>query len=563
MIRTLPKPCRHASAVLLALAVAGCQSPAAAPAAAPAVTTAVTPDTAPWVADLGDGRYRNPVLHADYSDPDAIRVGDTYYMTSSSFNAVPGLPLLTSPDMVNWTLVGHALPRLLPLERYASTRHGEGVWAPSLRHHDGKFWIFYPDPDVGIFVTTATSFSGPWSQPRLVLAGKGIIDPTPLWDDDGKAYLLHAWARSRAGFNNVLTLRRMAPDASALLDDKGQIVIDGNKLPNYRTLEGPKFYKHDGYYYVFAPAGGVEEGWQSVFRARSIGGPYEARIVMDQGETAINGPHQGAWVRAQDGKDWFLHFQDRKAYGRVVHLNPMRWADGWPVIGEDNARTAASGAGQPVLTHAKPVAGGRFAAPPSSDEFDAPQLGLQWQWNANPDPRWASLSARRGMLRLHTQPAPAFADYVRGAPSLLTQKLPAPSFVVDTHVRFNDAREGERAGLIVNAMQYGWIGLRQTGGVMQLVSGACTPARERCREATTVLLSPAPAALHLRMTMAEGARARFWYSLDNVNFVAAGQPLEISKGRWVGAQVGLFSIGKQPATTTSSLDVDYFRVTAK
>jgi len=555
MIRMLPKPCRRASAVLLALAVAGCQSPA--------VTTAVTPATAPWVADLGDGRYRNPVLHADYSDPDAIRVGDTYYMTSSSFNAVPGLPLLTSPDMVNWTLVGHALPRLLPLERYASARHGDGVWAPSLRHHDGKFWIFYPDPDVGIFVTTATSLSGPWSQPRLLLAGKGIIDPTPLWDDDGKAYLLHAWARSRAGFNNVLTLRRMAPDASGLLDDKGQIVIDGNKLPNYRTLEGPKFYKHDGYYYVFAPAGGVEEGWQSVFRARSIGGPYEARIVMDQGDTAINGPHQGAWVRAQDGKDWFLHFQDRKAYGRVVHLNPMRWADGWPVIGEDNARTAASGAGQPVLTHAKPVAAGRFAAPPSSDEFNAPQLGLQWQWNANPDPRWASLSARRGMLRLHTQPAPAFAGHVRGAPSLLTQKLPAPSFVVDTRITFNNAQDGERAGLIVNAMQYGWIGLRNTGGVTQLVSSACTPASARCREATTVLLSPAPATLYLRMQMSEGAIARFWYSLDSVSFVAAGQPLEISKGRWVGAQMGLFSIGEQPGASASSLDVDYFRVRAE
>jgi len=550
MNNTRWNPYRLAGAVLpplaLALALAGCQLPAS--------------SSAPWVADLGDGRYQNPVLHADYSDPDAIRVDDTYYMTASSFNAVPGLPLLTSTDMVNWTLVGHALPRLVPQERYAVARHGEGVWAPSLRHHDGKFWIFYPDPDVGIFVTTATSFSGPWSEPRLLLPGKGIIDPTPLWDTDGKAYLLHAWAKSRAGFNNVLTLRSMAPDASRLLDARGENIIDGNRLLNYRTLEGPKFYKENGYYYVFAPAGGVEEGWQSVLRARSIKGPYEARIVMDQGNTAINGPHQGAWVRARDGKDWFLHFQDRKAYGRVVHLNPMRWQDDWPIIGEDGPRP---GTGQPVLTHAKPVAGAPLAAPPTSDEFDGPRLGLQWQWNANPDPRWASLTERPGMLRLRTQSAPAFADYVRGAPSLLAQKLPAPGFVVTTHVTLVDALEGDRAGLIVNAMQYGWIGLRKSAGTTELVVTSCTPARQRCTESTTVVLPSAPSSLYLRMHMAEGALAHFSYSLDNVRFMAVGAPLAISKGRWVGAQVGLFSISDKPGAASSSLDVDYFRVTAR
>jgi beta-xylosidase len=516
---------------------------------------------APWVADLGDGRYQNPVLHADYSDPDAIRVGDRYYMTSSSFNAVPGLPLLTSLDMVNWELVGHALPRLVPAERYATTRHGGGVWAPSLRHHDGKFWIFYPDPDVGIFVTTATNFTGPWSEPHLLLPGKGIIDPTPLWDDDGKAYLMHAWAKSRAGINNMLTLRSMAPDASRLLDTQGKVVIDGNKLPNYRTLEGPKFYKANGYYYVFAPAGGVEEGWQSVFRSRSIGGPYEVRIVMDQGNTPINGPHQGAWVRAQDGRDWFLHFQDRKAYGRVVHLNPMRWVDGWPVIGEDGPR---AGTGQPVLTHAKPVAGSAVKVPPSSDEFNGPALGLQWQWNANQDPRWASLTERPGVLRLHTQVAPAAAaGYVRAAPSLLAQKPPAPVFAVNTHVALNNAVDGDRAGLIVNAMQYAWLGLRKTAGATELVYTSCTPAKERCTEKTSVVLPSAPSSLYLRMNMAEGALASFSYSLDNVTFVAAGQPLEISKGRWVGAQIGLFSVGDKSGTPASSLDVDYFRVTAK
>jgi beta-xylosidase len=540
---------RFAAAVLLPLALAACQSTPSRP-QAPGMDE-------PWVADLGDGRYKNPVLHADYSDPDAIRVGDTYYMTSSSFNSAPGLPLLESKDMVNWELVGHALPNLVPLDRFATARHGDGVWAPCLRYHDGKFWIFYPDPDLGIFVTTAERFGGPWTAPQLLLPGKGIIDPTPLWDDDGKAYLLHGWAKSRSGINNLLTLRSMAPDASRLLDTQGQTVIDGNKIPGYRTLEGPKFYKHDGWYYVFAPAGGVEEGWQAVFRSRRIDGPYEVRTVMDQGGSPINGPHQGAWVRAQDGRDWFLHFQDKNAYGRVVHLQPMRWVDGWPLIGEDGPK---AGIGQPVLTYAKPVAGFPVKVPPTSDEFNGPRLGLQWQWNANSDARWYSLAERPGMLRLHTQAAPEANGYVRAAPSILAQKLPAPQFVVNTRIELNDAVDGDRAGLILNAMQYAWLGLRKGADGTQLVYTTCTPAKVTCKESGTVVLANAPSTLYLRMSMAEGAVASFAYSLDNASFVPVGQPFTASKGRWVGAQVGLFSVGDKAGK--SSLDVDYFRVTA-
>jgi beta-xylosidase len=541
---------RIAGAALLPLALAACQS---------VPTSQPTGHGEPWVADLGDGRYKNPVLHADYSDPDAIRVGDTYYMTSSSFNSAPGLPLLSSKDMVNWELVGHALPNLVPAERFATVRPGEGVWAPCLRYHDGKFWIFYPDPDLGIFVTTAENFTGPWSTPHLLLPGRGIIDPTPLWDDDGKAYLLHGWAKSRAGINNLLTLRGMAPDASHLLDTQGPTIIDGNKLPGYRTLEGPKFYKANGYYYVFAPAGGVEEGWQAVFRSRSINGPYEVRTVMEQGKSPINGPHQGAWVRAQDGSDWFLHFQDKNAYGRVVHLQPMRWVDDWPVIGEEGPN---AGTGQPVLTYKKPVAGGPVTVPPTSDEFNGTRLGLQWQWNANSDARWYSLAERPGFLRLHTQVAPEAAGYVRAGPSVLAQKLPAPTFVVNTRVELRDAAEGDRAGLILNAMQYAWLGLRKTAGATELVYTTCTPAKERCKEASSVVLPSAPSTLYLRMNMGEGAVARFAYSTDNVKFTPVGEPFTVSKGRWVGAQVGLFSVGAKASTTPSNLDVDYFRVTA-
>jgi beta-xylosidase len=527
--------------------------------AALAVPASAAPQQA-WSADLGDGRFQNPVLHADYSDPDVIRVGGSYYMTASSFNSVPGLPLLSSKDMVNWTLVGHALPRLAPDAHFSQPRYGEGVWAPCLRYHDGKFWIFYPDPDFGVYVTTAENFAGPWSEPHLLLPGKGIIDPTPLWDEDGKAWLLHAWAKSRAGFNNVLTLRAMAPDGKRLLDEQGTVVIDGNRLPGYRTLEGPKFYKQDGWYYVFAPAGGVEEGWQSVFRARRIEGPYEVRVVLEQGATPVNGPHQGAWVRAQDGSDWFFHFQDKQAYGRVVHLQPMQWKDGWPVMGQPGARPET---GNPVAQRRKPVAGQPPAVPASSDEFDSASLGYQWQWNANPQPEQYSLSARPGWLRLHTQAAPA--GPVRSASGILTQKLPAPAFTVDTKVELKPGGKDGRAGLILNALSSAWLGFRQQAGSRQLVFATCTALAVKpataplpaCTEQQSLVLDDAPALIYLRLQVRASGEADFYYSKDGQDYVTAGTPVTLSRGRWVGAQMGLFSVGVQQG---GYFDVDYFRV---
>ncbi|SDF66099.1 MULTISPECIES: glycoside hydrolase 43 family protein [unclassified Duganella] len=530
----------------LALAVLLCQSAHA----------QTPPADAPWVADLGDGRYRNPVLHADYSDPDAIRVGDKFYMTSSSFSNAPGLPLLESPDLVNWTLVGHALSELLPRDVFAKPQYGKGVWAPALRHHNGRFYIFYPDPDFGIYVTEAQNFSGPWSAPRLLLGGRGLIDPAPLWDDDGQAYLMHAWAFSRAGKNNVVTMRRMDAGATRILDGKGQDIINGADYPGYHTVEGPKVYKANGYYYVFAPAGGVEQGWQAVFRSRSLTGPYEVRNVLAQGDTPVNGPHQGAWVDAPDGRHWFLHFQDKGPYGRVVHLQPMQWKDGWPLIGQPGRQP---GTGEPVITYTKPVQGKPLAAPPTIDDFSTPQLGLQWQWGANPQPSWYSLSAKPGALRLYTQPLADADDFVRASPAILTQKAPASRFLATTRVRLEQAKDGDRAGLIINAMQYAWVGLRRNGTVNELVWTVCGPFGPRCKEQSTVILSPAPTELTLRAHMNEGAFVNFAYSVDGKTFKPVGSPFPVTRGTWVGAQVGLFSAGRQPG---SWLDVEQFELTA-
>lgn len=520
--------------------------------AAPAGGTA-----SPWQADLGNGQYRNPVLHADYSDPDVIRVRGLFYMTSSSFSNAPGLPLLQSSDMVNWELVGHALPALPPHDVYAKPQPGKGVWAPALRHHGGKFWIFWPDPDAGVYVMTAEKFAGPWSRPHLLLAGKGIIDPAPFWDDDGKAWLVHGWARSRSGINNIVTLRSMAPDGSRLLDGKGRDIINGDRLPGYFTVEGPKLYKKNGYYYVFAPAGGVETGWQAVFRSRCIEGPYEDRIVMAQGMTAVNGPHQGAWVGGVDGRDWFYHFQDKAAYGRVVHLQPMAWKDGWPVIGAD---PDGDGVGEPVPRHAKPAGTDRGVLnPATTDEFNGKALGPQWQWNANSSVDWASLAARPGQLRLFAQQA-AEGGSLRDVPSVLTQKFPAPSFAADTAVSLSGA-EGQRAGLVVLGIRYAWLGVRRQGNATQLVYATCEKPAEKCVEQADIIATVGTRPVFLRVRVGDGAMAQFAYSTDNARFTPVGQPFRASVGRWVGAQVGLFSTASAAASRKIYADFDYFRIT--
>jgi len=510
----------------------------------------------PWISARDDGTYQNPVLFADYSDPDVVRVGEDYWLTASSFNHVPGLPILHSRDLVNWTLVGHALGRLVPPEYYATPRHGGGVWAPAIRHHGGKFWIYYPDPDFGIYVVTADDPRGRWSEPVLVCGGKGLIDPCPFWDADGRAYLIHAWARSRAGISNRLTLRELSPDGQRTVGD-GAVIIDGDQLPGWRTIEGPKLYRRGGYYYVFAPAGGVTEGYQAVFRSRNIHGPYEARVVLEQGSTPINGPHQGAWVDTPAGEHWFLHFQDRGAYGRVVHLQPMRWRDDWPLIGED---PDGDGKGQPVLVHRRPaVAAQPPAAPPGSDDFKSASLGLQWQWPANPQEAWASLSFALGILRLAAVPAPS-GPSLWLAPNLLLQKFAGPAFAATTRLTLAPAAEGDQAGLIVFGNSYAWIGLRQTGKGLRLVLAKCENASDGAAEVETAGLDLGRATVHLRVSVDAQARCRFAYSLDGLVFEAFGGEFQARPGRWVGAKVGLFATCRKDAAPTGHAEFGEFRM---
>lgn len=287
-----------------------------------------------WSPDLGNGKYINPIIDADYSDPDVVRVGDDYYMTASSFSDIPGLPVLHSKDLVNWTIIGHAIAEMPDYAKFKTPNHGNAVWAPSIRYHNGEFFIYYGDPDLGIFMTKTKNPAGPWEPLTLVHKAKGIIDCCPFWDEDGKAYLPHGYAGSRAGVKSIIGMIEMTPDGKSTIG-QDRIIYDGH-LDN-ETIEGAKMYKRGDWYYIFSPAGGVPTGWQEVLRSKNPWGPYETRNVLEQGDTDINGPHQGAWIDTPDGKeDWFIHFQDKGPYGRVVNLEPMKWLEnGWPVIGVD------------------------------------------------------------------------------------------------------------------------------------------------------------------------------------------------------------------------------------
>ena len=465
-----------------------------------------------------------------------IRVGEDFYLVSSSFNHVPGLPVLHSRDLLHWELIGHALPRL-PAPLYDRVQHGRGVWAPSIRHHTGEFRIYYCDPDLGLFLVKSKDPAGPWSPPLLVREAKGWIDPCPFWDDDGRAWLVHAWAKSRAGFNSILTLHEMSPDGIRILDE-GVTVFDGHA--HHPTIEGPKLYKREGWYYIFAPAGGVKPGWQTVLRSRSIQGPYEDRIVLAQGGTPVNGPHQGGWIETPAGDSWFIHFQDRGAYGRILHLQPMRWQEGWPVAGND---PDGDGTGEPVLVHPAPALPPFAAVIPASDEFSGSALGLQWQWQANSDSAWYSLSEAPGQLRLYAVQAPDTTGSLWLQPNLLAQKFPADSFTATAVMKGFSLQPGARAGLVIFGTDYACLtlGAHQEGSLLRLsICRAADSGGEERVEEEAVLPSTS---VSLRVQVSSGGRCAFSYSMDDHRFIPIGGLFTAAAGKWVGAKVGLFAAG--------------------
>ena len=509
--------------------------------------------------------YTNPVLYMDISDPDAIAVDGTYWMTASSFNCRPGLLIYSSTDLVNWRVVNSALPNGLEYqydttdscpfpdgystEAHRSTQHGNGVWAPSIRFHDGIWWIFWGDPDYGIYQVHTKDPLGEWSKPHCVIRAKGMIDPCPLWDDDGRVWLVHAWAKSRCGFKSIISLCELNSDCTACISSQTTI-FDGNANGN-ETVEGPKFYKRNGKYIILAPAGGVKTGWQLMLLADSPSGPYEWRTVMHQDVTARGpmlqsvpdngspggivtfGPHQGAWIDDPSGASWFLHFEDRYAYGRVLHLQPMEWLDdGFCIIGED---CDSDGIGEPVLRHRVPSRRKGADGPRASDPGDIHQYqGIPVSGEKRPERLWDDPNLQLCMLE---------------GPSM---RYDLPSELVSRVL------DGNTVGLLVLGDDYSSIEISRDSLGVFLRRRSCSSAFKGGTEYlhdTLRIPHSDLSSLQLRICVDEVknhpekiydrrdtyiALCRFEYSLGTSPGLALGPEFIAAPGRWIGARVGAY-----------------------
>ena len=464
-------------------------------------------------------RYTNPILYGDYSDPDVIRVGEDFYMISSSFTYLPGIPVLHSRDLAHWELIGYAADRL-PFARYDAPAHKRGTWAPSLRWHNGLFYVYVCLPDEGLFAFTAQDPAGPWTC-HWVKDVIGWIDPCPLFDEDGSVWLVHALAASRIGINNQLYVHQLSADGLQVLD-KGYLVYDGARHGDV-TVEGPKFYRREGTCWILCPAGGVIPGYQLALRADQVKGPYERKVVLAQGDSPVNGPHQGGWIDDGKGRDWFIHFQDVGVYGRVPHLQPVDWSSGWPMMGDQGTPVPGGDTGLPEFK----------AQIPTSDDF-AGGIGLQWQWQANPNPAW--MTALKPGLRLHAAPA----DSLFHAGQFLSQLMQRRNFDLDVRLTLA-GQPGDQAGLAMMGYTYYYAAL--TDGRVRLVRGEAT--EHGLRERETVTETELCAAhwdqneILLRMRVREG-NVSFFYGKTESNLQPLGAAYPMTCGGWTGARPGIF-----------------------
>jgi beta-xylosidase len=496
----------------------------------------------PASAQAPDRRATNPILWADVPDPSVIRVDSVYYMTSTTMHMSPGVPIMKSTNLVDWTMVGYAydaLPNVDALAmRNGQNAYGRGTWASSIRYHDGMFYVVtfsYTTGETYVFTTTDIA-SVPWHRVSL---GAVYHDPSLFFDDDGRVYLVY-------GVGDIRIIELTADGRSikaggenrVLVRNVGSIAGTAFNVPG----EGSHIHKVNGRYYLFLivwPRGGMRT--ELVYRADHLEGPWEGRVAL-----ADEGIAQGGIVDTPEG-DWYaLLFGDRGAVGRIPYLVPVIWAAGWPVFGVD---------GQAPETLDIPTEGRGVDGIVASDEFEGNQLGLAWQWNHNPAHTLWSLESRPGYLRLTTGRIDAG---MLSARNTLTQRTFGPTSAASTALDVSGMKDGDVAGLALLAEYYGFVGVKKQNGVTFVVMESATGDEvERVPFDRPVVHLRAEADFRNQVD-----RAAFSYSLDGSDWRPIGDALEMryTLVHFMGYRFGLFN----HATTTPGgwADFDYLRLAA-
>lgn len=495
----------------------------------------------------------NPLIQADVPDIAVIRVGARYYMSSTTMHMSPGLPLMKSADLVNWELVGYAYDTLVdnPALRLETERaaYGQGSWASSLRYHEGTYYVstFSATSGKTHLYTSADFERGPWKETSFAPA---LHDHSLFFDDDGRVYMLYGGGR--------LALVELLPDLSGPKPGGvNQTVVEnvnavfGDDQDGLKG-EGSQLFKIQGRYYLFNIASPKSRWSRTVIihRADRITGPYEGRIALED-----RGIAQGGLIDTPEG-EWYAYlFKDNGAVGRVPYLLPVRWEDGWPVIGKDGKApmTLDIPAGPQGLSGVGDLV--------ASDEFDRapgdPALPLAWQWNHNPDNTHWSLVARPGHLRLVTGRVDA---HLLTARNTLTQRTFGPRSVATTRVDASALRDGDVAGIVALQRRYGYVAVKQVGGEKSIVM-VSADTNDTAAELASVPLQGD--VVHLRVEcdfQPAPELARFAYSLDGLEWVPIGRPSKMAYTlpHFMGYRFGLFCYATQ--TAGGHADFDYYRV---
>lgn len=497
------------------------------------------PSAHAWQADNGDGSYLNPPLYADYPDPDVIRVGDDFYFATTTFANSPGLRILHSRDLVNWRIAGHVLPRLEGGKAFdldGGSVYRRGVFAPSLRFHQGQFHIAFTMVGQNTRLCRAAQVAGPW---RCHSLDRAAFDPALFFDRDGSAHIATA-----IGSDGTITLLSLNDDLTR--------VLEARKIHHIPGAEGSKLIRRGDWVYLFNAI--PRRLAMTISRARALTGPWETINAID---SATSGGHQGAIVDLADGRWWGFVMQDRPAIGRITNFSPIFWRDDWPVWGTPEAP------GRVPAVARKPVQGQPAQQPATSDEFDAPRLALQWAWNHNPDDTRWSLAERPGWLRLKATRSTSFWT----ARNTLTQKGQGPYSRVETKLDLAGLQPGDRCGLgTLGKVNAGIAAARGDDGRLALERHTVIDNGDR--QAATVLPGPRAAlagneaVLRLEMDFERARGALSWQS--PAGWQALGDEFELiydwRTGTFQGPQAALFCFNTGSGQA-GQVDVDWFRFT--